>query len=142
MFRVLIPVDGSPCSDRAVAQLVAHSAWFREAPEIHLLHVHAPIPVGRIQQHVDHETLAAYYREESDAHLASAEALLKDAGLGYRRHIHVGAAPEIIVKLARELSCDLVTMGTQGRGALAAAIMGSVASKVLHLIDRPLLFVK
>lgn len=142
MFKVLIPVDGSLCSERAIGQFIAHGAWFREAPEIHLLHVHAPIPVGRIQQHVDHETLDSYYREESQMQLAGAEALLKAAGLSYQCHIHVGAAAEIIVSLARELACDLVTMGSHGRGAFTAAIMGSVAGRVLHLIDRPLMIVK
>jgi len=142
MFKVLIPVDGSACSDRALGQFVAHAAWFRETPEIHLLHVHAPIPIGRVQQHIDHETLERYYREDSEAQLASAETLLTKAGLAFQRHIHVGPAAEIIVKLARELGCDMVFMGTHGRGALPAAVLGSVASKVLHLADRPVMLAK
>lgn len=142
MFTVLIPVDGSACSDRAVAQFVEHAAWFREAPLIHLLHVHAPIPVGRVQQQIGQQVLDAYYREESEALLASAESLLNEAGLVFKRHIHVGAAAEIIVKLARELQCDMVFMGTHGRGALPAALLGSVAGKVVHLADRPVLLVK
>ena len=142
MFKVLIPVDGSACSDRAVAQFIGHAAWFRETPEVHLLHVHAPIPVGRVQQQIGPETLAAYYREESEALLASAEALLKEAGIAFSRHIHVGSAAEIIVRLARELGCDIIFMGTHGRGALPAALLGSVASKVLHLADRPVMLSK
>lgn len=142
MFKVLVPVDGSACSDRAVAQFIEHAAWFRETPEVHLLHVHAPIPVGRVQQHVGHETLEAYYREESDVLLASAEKLLRDAGLAFSRHIHVGSAAEVIVKLARELECDIIFMGTHGRGALPAVVLGSVASKVLHLADRPVMLCK
>lgn len=142
MFKVLVPVDGSTCSDRAVAQFIEHAAWFRETPEVHLLHVHAPIPVGRVQQHVGHEMLETYYREESDVLLASAETLLRDAGLAFSRHIHVGPAAEIIVKLARELECDIIFMGTHGRGALPAVVLGSVASKVLHLADRPVMLCK
>lgn len=142
MPSVLIPVDGSEFSDRAVSQFIRHAALFRDVPQIHLLHVHAPIPVGRVQKHIGHETLAAYYREESEALLASAESLLNGAGLAFQRHIHVGSAAEIIVKLARELQCDMVFMGTHGRGALPAAVLGSVASKVVHLADRPVLLVK
>lgn len=142
MLSVLIPVDGSTCSDRAVARFIRHASLFREVPTIHLLHVHPPIPVGRVQQHIGHDVLAAYYREESEALLASAEALLNDAGLTYSRHVHVGPAAEIIVKLARELECEMVFMGTHGRGALPAAVLGSVASKVLHLADRPVMLVK
>jgi nucleotide-binding universal stress UspA family protein len=142
MFTVLIPVDGSVCSDRAVAQFVEHAAWFRDAPVIHLLQVHAPIPVGRVQQQIGQQALAAYYREESEALLVRAETLLNDAGLVFQRHIHVGSAAEIIVKLARELQCDMVFMGTHGRGALPAAVLGSVAAKVVHLADRPVMLVK
>lgn len=142
MFKVLVPVDGSTCSDHAVAQFIEHAAWFRETPEVHLLHVHAPIPVGRVQQHVGHEMLETYYREESDVLLVSAETLLRDAGLAFSRHIHVGPAAEIIVKLARELECDIIFMGTHGRGALPAVVLGSVASKVLHLADRPVMLCK
>ncbi len=142
MLKVLIPVDGSPCAERALRQFIQHAATFRETPEIHLLYVHAPIPVGRVQQHIGHEALEAYYREESEALLVSAEALLNDAGLTFSRHIHVGPAAEIIVKLARELGCDMVFMGTHGRGVLPAAVLGSVAAKVLHLADRPVMLAK
>lgn len=142
MLRVLIPVDGSAFSERALSHFIQHASLFREVPEIHLLHVHAPIPVGRVQQHIGHQTLEAYYREEGEAQLASAEALLNDAGLAFVRHIHVGPVAEIIVKLARELGCEMIFMGTHGRGALPAALLGSVASQVLHLADRPVMFVK
>lgn len=142
MLKVLIPVDGSACSDRALAHFIRHLSLYRDVPEIHLLHVHAPIPVGRVQQHIGHEALETYYREESEALLASAEVLLNDAGLAFLPHIHVGSAAEVIARLAHELGCDMVVMGTHGRGALPAALLGSVASKVLHLADRPVLLVK
>jgi nucleotide-binding universal stress UspA family protein len=142
MLSVLIPVDGSDCSDRAVTYFVRHASLLRDVPEIHLLHVHAPIPVGRVQQHIDHATLETYYREEGEALLVSAEALLSNAGLKFSSHIHVGSAAEIIVKLARDLGCDIVFMGTHGRGALPAAMLGSVASKVIHLADRPVMLSK
>ncbi len=142
MPRVLIPVDGSEFSNRAINQFIRHAALFRDVPQVHLLHVHVPIPVGRVQQHIGHEALEAYYREESEILLASAETLLNAAGLVFQRHIHVGSVAEIIVKQARELQCDMVFMGTHGRGAFPAAVLGSVAVKVLHLADCPVMLVK
>ena len=38
-MKILLPVDGSACALRAVDHLIAHAAWFKEVPEIHLLHV-------------------------------------------------------------------------------------------------------
>ncbi len=141
-MKILLPVDGSDCALRAVDHLIAHVAWFRDVPEIHLLHVHAPIPIGRVQAHIGADTLHAYYLEESQAHLIEAQHKLDAAGRFHTTHIHVGQPAEVIAKLAAELTCDLIVMGTRGRGGVTGLVMGSVASRVLHLAAGPLLLVK
>ena len=141
-MKILLPVDGSECALRAVEHLISHSAWFRDLPEIHLLHVHAPIPIGRVQAHVGKETLHAYYLEESQASLLEAQQKLDAAGCAYTTHIHVGQPAEVIAKLAAEQGCDLIVMGTHGRGGIAGLVTGSVANRVLHLASCPVLLVK
>lgn len=141
-MKILLPVDGSACALRAVDHLIAHVAWFRDVPEIHLLHVHAPIPIGRVQAHIGADTLHAYYLEESQAQLIEAQRKLDAAGRFHTTHIHVGQPAEVIAKIAAELACDLIVMGTRGRGGVAGLVMGSVASRVLHLSAGPLLLVK
>lgn len=141
-MKILLPVDGSESALRAVDHLIAHSAWFSDVPEVHLLHVHAPIPIGRVQAHIGKETLQAYYLEESQALLVEAQKKLDAAGRFHTTHIHVGQPAEVIVKMASELGCDLIVMGTHGRSGIAGLIMGSVASRVLHLASCPVLLVK
>ncbi len=141
-MKILLPVDGSECALRAVDHLISHSAWFRDLPEIHLLHVHAPIPIGRVQAHVGKETLHAYYLEESQASLLEAQQKLDAAGCAHTTHIHVGQPAEVIAKLAAEQGCDLIVMGTHGRGGIAGLVTGSVANRVLHLASCPVLLVK
>lgn len=141
-MKMLLPVDGSECALRAVDHLIAHSAWFRDVPEVHLLHVHAPIPIGRVQAHIGKETLQAYYLEESQALLLEAQKKLDAAGRFHTTHIHVGQPAEVIVKMASELGCDLIVVGTLGRSGIAGLVMGSVASRVLHLATCPVLLVK
>ena len=141
-MKILLPVDGSECALRAVEHLISHSAWFRDLPEIHLLHVHAPIPIGRVQAHVGKETLHAYYLEESQASLLEAQQKLDAAACAYTTHIHVGQPAEVIAKLAAEQGCDLIVMGTHGRGGIAGLVTGSVANRVLHLASCPVLLVK
>ena len=141
-MKILLPVDGSECALRAVDQLISHSAWFRDLPEIHLLHVHAPIPIGRVQAHVGKETLHAYYLEESQASLLEAQQKLDAAACAHTTHIHVGQPAEVIAKLAAEQGCDLIVMGTHGRGGIAGLVTGSVANRVLHLASCPVLLVK
>ena len=141
-MKILLPVDGSECALRAVEHLISHSAWFRDLPEIHLLHVHAPIPIGRVQAHVGKETLHAYYLKESQASLLEAQQKLDAAGCAHTTHIHVGQPAEVIAKLAAEQGCDLIVMGTHGRGGIAGLVTGSVANRVLHLTSCPVLLVK
>lgn len=131
-MKILLPVDGSECSERAVASFIAHLEWFRDRPELHLLHVQPPIPIGSVQEHVGHDTLQRYYREEGEAQLASARRLLDEAGLVYVPHIHVGDPAEVIAHQAAVLACDLIHMGSHGRGAVSSLLLGSVAAKVLH----------
>lgn len=141
-IKILLPVDGSACALRAVDHLIAHVAWFKEVPEVHLLHVHAPIPIGRVQAHVGKETLHSYYLEESQAQLLEAQAKLDAAGRFHTSHIHVGQPAEVIARMAAELACDLIIMGTHGRGGVAGMVTGSVAQRVLHLASCPVLLVK
>ena len=141
-MKILLAVDGSACALRAVDHLIGHVSWFREMPEIHLLHVQPPIPVGRALAHVSKETLHDHYLEESREHLREAQQKLDAGGRFHTTHVHVGQAAEVIAKVAGELACDLIVMGTHGRGGVAGVVMGSVASRVLHLAPCPVLLVK
>lgn len=142
MPTFLLGVDGSECALRAVDQVVEQAVWYQEAPRIHLLHVHAPVPVGLVQAYVGHEALQHYYREEAEAVLEAAEDRLKAAPLAFDRHLRVGPAAEVIVAEAAALGCHQIVLGFQGRGALASAMLGSVASRVLQRAVCPVLLVK
>lgn len=141
-MNILLASDGSDVSQRAVHSLIDHVRWFREPPRVHLLHVHAPIPVGLAVQHLSQETLDRYYREEGEAALKPAADLLAAAGIATTPHIHVGHAAEIIVRLAGELGCELICLGSHGRGGIGNALLGSVASRVLHLSAIPVLIAR
>ena len=83
-----------------------------------------------------------WYRDEGLAALKQARALLDKAGVPFQHHIGVGEIAPTIASYAREKDCRQIAMGTHGRGGLAGALLGSVATKVIHLADRPVLLVK
>lgn len=141
-MKILLAVDGSEVSLRAAKSLLGHVQWFREAPEVHLLHVHLPVPVGLALHHVSRETLDRYYREEGEKALEPVLDILTHGGLTAMSHIHVGQASEVIVRLAEELACDMICLGTHGRGAVGNALLGSVATRVLQLANVPVLLSK
>jgi nucleotide-binding universal stress UspA family protein len=143
MKRVLIPIDGSECSTRAVQAMLAERARLANPDELelHLLHVE-PTLTKDISRFVDHEQLVAYRHEQSENAFGAARALLDAAGARYQVHEGLGHVAEVVTRLAETLRCDQITMGTHGRGALADLLMGSTTLKVVHLSSVPVLLVK
>jgi nucleotide-binding universal stress UspA family protein len=51
--------------------------------------------------------------------------------------VPVGYPPEEILNAADKEGCDVIVMGTHGKGFLAHAFLGSVSSAVLHRTRKP-----
>jgi nucleotide-binding universal stress UspA family protein len=142
-MRILIAVDGSRYSLDAVKLLAEHRDWFREAPRVELVTVHLPVPsVGRFGVGVGKARLEQYYREEGEKTLSGAKRVLKAARMPFEPHILVGPIAQAIVRHAKAKRCDMIYIGNRGAGAIADALIGSTASKVLQLSDIPVLLVK
>jgi nucleotide-binding universal stress UspA family protein len=141
-MKILIAVDGSPHSLAAVAALADRVAWFRDKPQLTLLHSHLPIPYKAAAAWAGHEVVAKYYDEESDAALADARKLLDARGIACVVEKCVGEPGAEIVRHAAAEGFDLVVMGTHGHSASENLVMGSVATKVLARSKVPVLFLK
>ena len=139
MLRVLIPVDGSDNAIRAVNFVIRIAPLYKEPLEIHLLNVQHPFP-GTILG--VHHQAQQFHHDEGLKALASARKLLDDAGVKYAYHIGVGDEAETIAKYAKEEHSDQILMGTRGMGSVSNLFMGSVATKVIHLTDIPVVLVK
>jgi len=143
MPKFLVAVDGSEQSLAVAKQLVGSLPWYREKPSIELITVHLPVPlVGGMEKVVSRDMLDRYYREEGEKQLAAAKKLLDDAGVACTTHIFVGQIAETIVEQAKRLACDMIYMGTHGRGAVGNLVVGSIATKVVHLAPVPVVLVQ
>lgn len=143
MLKWLVPVDGSESSVRAVSHMLSKLVWFKQPIEIHLLNVQHLMPYGnRVTSVLGHDTVAQYHHEEGLAALQPTRAKLDAAGVKYVFHIGVGDAAETIVEYAKEKGCHQIVMGTRGLGSVSGMLLGSVATKVIHLSDIPVLLVK
>ena len=143
MLKFLVPVDGSESSDRAVSFLIKKLGWFKDGVEIHLLNVQQLIPYGdRVTSVVGHDRIAQFHQEEGMAALKGAMKLLDAAKVKYHYHIGVGHEAEVVCQYAKEKRCDQIVMGTRGLGTVSRTLLGSVASKVIHLAPVPVLLVK
>lgn len=68
--------------------------------------------------------------------------LIREDGGEIERLVLVGDAEMVIVREARERGCDLVVMGTTGRGGFGRLLLGSVAEHVSRKAACPVLLVK
>jgi nucleotide-binding universal stress UspA family protein len=64
------------------------------------------------------------------------------AGSGAEILVVEGAAEAEILRQARETSCDLIVMGTHGRGGVIRLLLGSVAMEIVRHAPCPVLAVK
>jgi len=140
--KILIPVDGSVNSQRAVEHVIKYISEFKDMPQLLLLNVQWNMAKGNVKLFINHETINDYYREQGIAALQKAFAALDAAGLTYQYHISVGTPAEAIVQYAREQGADQIVMGRHGQGVMKTMLLGSVVNKVLHLADCPVLSVK
>jgi len=142
MLKVLVPVDGSKDSDRAVAYAIGFVANSKAPVELHVLNVQLPIVSGGVRMFFKHEEIEAYYQDSGQEALRAARERLDQAGQAYVQHVRVGPYGETIVAYAKEQRCDHIVMGTRGLGAMSGMVLGSVASKVIYLAEVPVTLVK
>jgi nucleotide-binding universal stress UspA family protein len=138
MKTILLAVDGSAPSTRAVETTMEFAPCV--GAEVIVLHVRETEAVPWTAQTVELTTTG-----EAAALVDGVARRMKDAGLAARGEItdamHGSAAREIL-RTARDEDAGMIVMGSRGLSDLAGLVMGSVAHKVLHLADRPVLVVR
>ena len=141
MLKVLLTIDGSKSSERAVKHLI-HWVKSSHPMDIHLLNVQPPIMSGEISLIATAKTVENLHHDKGEKTAESARALLDDAGIQYSFRIEFESIAETIAQYARDNQCETIIMGTRGMGAMGNLILGSVSTKVIHLADAPVMLVK
>ncbi len=142
MLKIVVAVDGSENASRAVDYVLEFARNSREPLEVHVLNVQPPVTFGDIKRFVGHDALNAYYHDEGVKLIAPTRKRLDKSSVAHNYHIGVGPVAETIVNYAREHDCDQIVMGTRGLSPVSSLLVGSVATKVLHLTDIPVTYVK
>lgn len=63
MLKILLPIDGSENSDKAIVEFMKLLNWYKEMPEIHLLTVQVPLS-GNISSYISATDIKQYHQEE------------------------------------------------------------------------------
>lgn len=134
--RILVPTDGSPCSEHAVSQAARLArALGAEVTVLCVVDVFAKVRDGL----VDAARVVEEAHREAKGAVGRAEALARQAGATVHGEILDGRPNEEIVRRAHDF--DLVVMASHGKGLMKRLVLGSVFQGVLPHLARPLLVI-
>lgn len=134
--RILVAVDGSDFSDKAVQQAISLGQLC--SSEIFVISVVDLYP----EQMEVAPALVEKMSEETRIVLEKAKKLVDEAKIPCETIVHMGGEPhEFIIQEAKDKEIDLIVMGTHGRTGLSKVLLGSVAQSVLGLAPCPVIVV-
>ena len=141
MQKVLLAVDGSDNSLRAVAYMVKRASAAKDQYQVFLVNVQYALH-GTVATFIDAQQLKQYHHDEGMKVLAPAQAQLAAAGITSTHHLFVGDPAELISRFAAEQRCDEIVIGSRGLSGIGSLLVGSVATKIVHLAKVPVVLVK
>lgn len=140
-MKVLVPVDGSENSMRAVSY-VFNMAKSHPSIEITLLTV-ACLYANYIGETVlNLEEINVDCRKRSSLKLEDAKNYFTDRGVSVNAVLMQGEPADVIIDYVEKNGINKIIIGSRGLGPLKAAIMGSVTYKVLHNVKIPVTVIK
>lgn len=140
-MKILVPVDGSPYTKRALAYLAAHEEWLGPQHRYTLLHAIPQVP-SRAASVIDKDTLRQYYDDEAEKIFKPIRNFFVKQNLDAEYVSRIGHAAEVIAAVGAKGKHDLVLMGSHGHGTLGNLVLGSVANKVLAHTKLPVLLIR
>lgn len=141
MLKVLLAVDGSESSLHAVAHVMKRAAAAKGDHQIHLINVQHPLH-GSVSTFINAAQIKQYHHDEGMKTLARAREMLDTAGVPYQFHLFVGEPAEVVTRYAKEQACEEIVIGSRGLSGISSLLLGSVATKIIHLAEMPVLVVK
>jgi nucleotide-binding universal stress UspA family protein len=131
--HLLIPTDGSPLSDAAIAHGVALAA--EAGAKVTFLTVIEPFHtfsfgVDQLQETAD--TYQTHMQDRATRILTKAARVATTAGVAHEVIQAEDDQPyQAIIRTAEERGCDLIAMASHGRRGVSALVLGSETVKVL-----------
>jgi nucleotide-binding universal stress UspA family protein len=147
MRRILVPLDGSvfgeaalPCAEELArvskAEIILMQSVSPHHFEIDLAETRSPHLSKLSEEYLEHAKAVA------GDYLAGIEKRLSQSGIAARSVVEIGPPAERIIACAKSNAADVIALSTHGRSGLSALMMGSVANKVLHYAEVPVLLVR
>lgn len=137
---ILVPTDGSTEGERAVEYAIdlarTHDATLRA------IYVVNAASYGGLPMETAWDGISDALRDEGQAAVDRVEELAEERGVRVDTAVLEGSPSRVIVDEAQPEKCDLVVMGTHGRGGIDRLLLGSVAERVVRSSPVPVLTVR
>lgn len=140
-MKILLAVDGSDISTRAVKHVLALRKELAKPPTVILANVDEPL-LQRVAVAMGAKAVERYHAENADAMCDPARRLLRRARLDFVEETHVGDVPKTLLALAKKHRVDLIVMGSHGSGPFRGMFLGSVSAKVISNSTLPVTIVR
>lgn len=138
--RILVPTDGSPEGRRAVAHAVdladAHGAT------VVGLYVINTASYNGLPMETSWQGVTTLLNTDGRKAVAEVETLATGREVPVETEIAEGSPAKEIIQAVDRQECDLIVMGTHGRGGLDRLLLGSVAEKVVRGANVPVTTVR
>jgi nucleotide-binding universal stress UspA family protein len=139
--KILLAVDGSDISLRAVKHVIGLTKALANPPQVILTSVDIPL-LQRVAVTMGAQGVARYHAENAEAMCGKARRMLHRARIAFDEEIHVGDVADMVLKIAKKRRADLIVMGSHGSGPLRGMFLGSVSAKVIAHTTVPVTIVR
>ena len=143
--RILVPIDGSPTSQRALEEALGLARQSSKGCLLELLYVIEIILFPDSEIYFNYAELQKTMRTSGEKILARAEKTVRQAGIAVQTRLLEADGERIatvIVEEARRWSADLIVIGTHGRSGFSRVLFGSVAEGVVRTAPTPVLLIR
>jgi nucleotide-binding universal stress UspA family protein len=141
--KVLITLDGSPLSERAIEPGLAVAQSLNAA--VTLLRVVPRVSIdGKLDEHergLSRRMQEDLIEEARDYLRARSEAAAR-SGVAIKSEVRIGSPADIILEHIETYGTDLIVMATHGRTGLKRWVYGSVTAKVLRSVNCSMLVIR
>jgi nucleotide-binding universal stress UspA family protein len=139
--RILLPIDFSPSSEAALEMAADLAKHFHA--ELHLVNVIPMFPATTFPDMVPEAEFSREARAFAERHLAKCHAALAARGVKSTSSVEVGNdVAGNIMEVVEHEHIDLVVISTHGISGWHPLVFGSIAEKVVKLVQCPLLLLR
>ncbi|HRW06357.1 MAG TPA: universal stress protein [Caldilineaceae bacterium] len=138
--KIVVPMDGSPLAEEILPHLQRMALPAQS--EVHLVGVLEAWRYAMGTPDLAMIDLVQYLRDDLQNYLAQQQETLQKQGYRVTIHCRDGDAALTIIDVANAIHADLIAMTTHGRSGVRRWTLGSVAERVLHEAEQPLLIVR